>query len=370
MEPEKTQAAPQPAPTAQPSGGEKKSGAANSTVSAFAASLVRKEQAQQKATADAVEQVPSTAETPVAETAPIPAPEETQVPPTEANPEATETTEQVATETEEKADEALSHENLKLDPKLQAKIDKRLAKLAVENKALKAQVSQLREQSQVTPQTEQIRTVPVPSNLPLAQVQDSAQLAEIERVAKNEQRLAEELLDRDDIANGVQLGDRTYSKAQLKQIVRESRVIVEDQVPARRQFLAEQNQERQRAENLFPYLKDRASDEYATHQAALKANPWLLSQPNADYIVAVQLEGLRAIAAKTKAPEKKAVAPKPKPAGDQTVTSDASTVRVPVNSLGNQLKAAANKILEGKRGVGAKDFAAYLRQNEQIRNSR
>jgi hypothetical protein len=189
------------------------------------------------------------------------------------------------------------------------------------------------------------------------------------RQAKYTQREAEALLDRDDIANGVTVGDRTYSKAELKAIVRDAKIVQEDQIPERYRFLAAQSQAKTKTLEQFPYLSDRTSAEYMEHQAALRANPWLLTQPNADWIVAVQLEGIRALtakqeAAKKPATEKKLVA-KPKPAGDQSIVSaDASAPRV------SATKPQANTVLNGKRGVGAKEFAEFLRQNEQIRNSR
>lgn len=372
MDKEIIPAAPQPAPQAQPSGGEKKSGAANSTVNAFAASLVRKEK-QQQVQADAVEKAPEKAAEPAPEST-QPATEETQVSPAEANPEETAAPEQAAPEPEEKADEVLSHET-KLDPKTQAKIDKRIDKLAVENKSLKARIAQLQEQSAAAPQTEKVTTVPVPMDMPLADVSDFAKLQQIQRAALENQAAAEELLDRDDIANGVKVGDRVYSKADLKAIARDARKTLTIDVPAREKFLTDQHTSRQQALTTFPYLKDRTSDEYMEHQAALRANPWLMAQPNADWIVGVQLRGLKAMtaeaeAAKVKATEKK-LPPKPKPAGDQTmVAADASAARVPVGSSVNQAKAAASKFLEGKRGVGPKDFAALLRHNESVRNSR
>lgn len=370
MDTETVQATPQPAPTAQPSG-EKKSGAANSTVSSFARSLLQKEtaKAQQQATA---EKAPEQVETPATETAPAVSSEETQVPPAEAETTTEATTEQVETEVEVQADEALSHET-KLEPKLQEKINKRIGREVAKRKQLEAQVQQLQAQvTAVVPPKEETKTVTVPTNMPLADVPDQAGLAEVQRVARENQRVAEELLDRDDIAQGVKLGDQTYTKADLKAIVRQSRIVLEDQVPARQQFLTAQEQGRKQAQEQFPYLKDRTSPQYLEHQAALRANPWLLAQPNADWIAAVQLEGVRALAAKAEAAKKlpAKIIPKPKPAGDQLVTTDASAPRVPVGSLQQQAKVAASKVLEGKRGVNAKDYASFLRQQEQIKLSR
>lgn len=366
--------APQPAPDAQPSGGTEKTGAANSTVSSYAQSLVRKEVAQQQAQTSAKESAPEVTE-PATEESATPAPEETQVPEAEAKTETTPEAEKPAEgETEVEADEVLSHET-KLDPKIQERINKRIGREVVKRKALEAEVEQLRRQV-MTPPEEKITsvTVPVPANMPLADVPDITGLNEVVRQAKAAQRAAEELLDREDINEGVQVGDRKYSKAELKGIIRDTRVTLEDHVPMRERFLADQHQARQKTLEEFPYLRNRASPEYMEHQAALKANPWLLAQPNADWIVAVQLRGVKAIEAEKAAARKpvdKKLAPKPKPAGDHAiVTSDASATRVPVNTLNNQARQAASKVLDGKRGVGAKDFAEYLRQTEINKLSR
>lgn len=368
-------AAPQPAPPAQPSGETQKTGAANSTVSSFTQMLLKQEQARE-AQATAAEKAPETPATETEKSA-TPATEETQVPTTEVQTEEAAPAEKAETKTEEKTDEALSHEN-KLDPKLQEIINKRIGKERVKTKAAEGQVAHLqaqieRLQKQIgAPAEEKPVMVPVPANTPLAQVPDLAALNEVQRQARADWRAAEELLDRDDIAQGVKVGDRIYSKADLKAIIRDARVTLEDLVPARQQFLTAQAEAKQKTLEQFPYLLDRTSTEYMEHQAALRANPWLMTQPNADWIVAVQLEGTRALAAKAEAakkpaPEKKA-APKPKPAGDQTVvSSDGSSSRV---SGAAQARAAVGNVLTGKRGVGAKDFAEHLRQQEQLRNSR
>lgn len=373
MATETSQAAPQPAPQAQPSGETPKTGAANSTVSSFAQALVRKEAAQQAQ----IEAVEKANPAPPEEKA-KPATEETQVPTTEVSPTETETADPAETAPEEKTDEVLSHEN-KLDPETQEKINRRIGKERLKTKAaegqiahLQAQIAQMQKQFGAAPEEKQV-VVPVPANTPLADVNDVNALAEVQRQARANQRAAEELLDRDDIANGVKVGDRIYSKSDLKAIIRESRVTLEDLVPQRQQFLTAKEQARQKTLEQFPYLQDRTSTEYMEHQSALRANPWLMAQPNADWIVAVQLEGMRALEAKTTAaskPDKKPVN-KQKPAGDQTaVGADGSASRVSVASVTAAAKAAANNVLNGKRGVGAKDFAEYLRQNEQLKLSR
>lgn len=371
---ETNQAAPQPALIAQPSGVTEKTGAANSTVSSFAQTLIRKEEARAAEQASAKELVPEVPATATEESASI-APEETQVPEAEATTETTAEADKPAeTETEETADEVLSHET-KLDPKIQEKINKRIGREVVKRKALEAEVEQLRKQVMAPPE-EKITsvTVPVPANMPLADVPDLTGLNEVVRQAKAAQRAAEELLDRDDINDGVQVGDRKYSKAELKGIVRDTRITLEDHVPMREKFLTDQQSARQKTLEEFPYLRNRASPEYMEHQAALKANPWLLAQPNADWIVAVQLRGVKAIEAEkaaAKKPADKKATVKPKPTGDHAVvTSDASASRVPAGTLNNQARQAASKVLEGKRGVGAKDFAEYLRQNEISKLSR
>ena len=379
-----TPAAPQPAPTAQSSGEVKQvHGAENATVSQFARRFLTKDAApitEPAATtqATAPETPAPTTEAKEAQTPPAETPPETPVA-EEAKPEEVKVPETV--EAKDEADDVLSPETSKIDPDTQEKINRRIGKEVAKRKDLERQLNELKvqmldiQQPKTLP-TEQPQIAPLPiGTAPLANINDINGLLTLQTQAKEAKRWAQEQLDRDDLGDGVQMGDKLMTKADLKSILRNATVTLEDHIPSRAGFLQQRNQMQQQAYAKFPFLADKASPQYLEAQTLLRnpANAWLHNLPGAEFFVGAYVKGMQALAAEESAKAKpaKAAAPKPKPAGDQTaVSTDASPTRVPVTTLNRQAVAAEDAKLTAKHGVSAKEYAAALAAKTQLRNSR
>ena len=157
--------------------------------------------------------------------------------------------------------------------------------------------------------------------------------------------------------------------------MRNARVVLEDQIPQRAQFLAKRQQMETLAVQTFPYLKDKASVEYQHAQQIVRERPWLNSVPERDWLLGVHIEGLKAIEAKAAAAKKtaatKPAAAKPKTGNSQTeVSADSTSSRVPVTTQARQQLQAASDKLKAKGSVSGKEYAQHLALQSQLRNSR
>lgn len=321
----------------------------------------------------------------------VPATEEAQPPVTESEPAETETPAEEQTpaeepETEGEDDSVLSPKS-SLDAKTKERIQRRIDKEVGRRKALETRNAEmearLNELEASIKQREVAEPPPAPianGPQPLANISDFNQLGKLQQQAKEAVRWAEEQLDREDLGDGVQVGNEVFDRPKLKAIVRQAKITLEDHIPARNQFLVAKQQAQQLAHQEFPFLKDRSTPEYQQAQAAMREYPWLANLPNADWIVGVQIEGMKAIEArkaaakaKAEAPTKPKVAPPPpKPTSDQTAVSSGSvnTSRVPVGTAAKQNQAIARQKISEKGGVTAAEAAAYLLNNSRTRNSR
>ena len=267
-----------------------------------------------------------------------------------------------------------------LTPELQKKIDKRIGKEVAKRKALEAQLNEMKleiarqaQAQQQTPQTAPIAPLPQ-GTVPLANIQDVQGLSQLQQQAKEAKRFAEEQLDRDDF-EPVQVGDNLLDKSALKTIIRNANKTLEDDIPARYQFLQARNQAQQAAFEKFPFLKDKSAPEYVQAQSAYLQMPWLRNLPNADWIIGVQIEGLKALEAKekaktAKAPAKPVPAVSTKPPASQTVVSSAgSDTRSTVAKDKNTLEAYRAQ-LSKKGGVTAQEAVQFLLAREQAKKNR
>ena len=311
----------------------------------------------------------------------IPAETATATPPATETAEATsaevtpaEVEAQAETPEGETEDAALSHEEHSLDPKLQEKINRRIGKEVAKRKALEAQVNELKVQMQAQvmqpPQTQQT-VVPLPQGAsPLANIEDSGGLVALQQQAKEAKRWAQEQLDEG--SNEVQLGDKILQPKDLKAIIRNANRTLEDDIPSRAQFLQQREQVRQVAYKEFPYLVDKSSPDYVAAQAAYQAMPWLRNLPNADWIIGVQIEGLKARAAKQAAADKtKAKTPVKTanpPSAQTAVSSNGSVSRVATGTRNQQEISAIRQSLSKKGNVTANDAIAALTKIEQLKH--
>ena len=267
-----------------------------------------------------------------------------------------------------------------ITPELQKKIDKRIGKEVAKRKALESRLAQLESQmgeKNSSPAAEQTAQKPapaqMPANVPLAQIDDFQALASLQQQAKEAKRFAQDQLDRDDF-EPIQIGDTVLGRSELKAILRNAEKTLDDDIPARTQFLTQKQQSQQVAHQMFPYLKDKSAPEYVLAQQALSQMPWMKNLPNADWIIGVQIEGLRSLDAKQKASKtdnkpKTAMSNRP-PSSQSVVSSNGGDVRMPsAAKSANQIEAMRSQ-LSKKGGVTANEAAAFLLAKEKAKFNR
>lgn len=292
--------------------------------------------------------------------------------------------------------EVLSKADQEKQARIQEKVQKRVNEEIAKRKEMEDRIANLESALKQAQQPKAADEKPAPKGKgPLADVNDLDTLATRMRHAKEAKRWAQGHLNRGDIGEGVQLGDRLLSREDLVNVVQEADVTIEDQIPQRERFLLSRAESIKQAHGLFPFLNDPKSEDFKIAQQAYQANPWLQDLPNADFIVGVQVEGLKAIKMKqeirekmraeaaskntkpsTAAPAAKpGLAPKPvsavKPAGDQTaVSSNTTAARVPTQSVAKRALESDRQKLSTRGAVTASEAAALLQRSDQLRNTR
>lgn len=268
-----------------------------------------------------------------------------------------------------------------ITPELQKKIDKRIGKEVAKRKALESRLAQLEarigEQNNAPAPAEQPAqknaVAQMPVNVPLAQIDDFQSLSSLQQQAKEAKRFAQDQLDRDDF-EPIQIGDTVLGRSELKAILRNAEKTLDDDIPARSQFLTQKQQSQQVAHQMFPYLKDKNAPEYVLAQQALSQMPWMKNLPNADWIIGVQIEGLRSLEAKQKSAKtdgkpKTAMSNRP-PSSQTVVSSNGGDVRMPSSAKSaNQLEALRSQ-LSKKGGITANEAAAFLLAKEKAKFNR
>ena len=267
-----------------------------------------------------------------------------------------------------------------ITPELQKKIDKRIGKEVAKRKALESRLAQL--EAQIGQQTssqsaeqpaQKAAPAQMPANVPLAQIDDFQSLSSLQQQAKEAKRFAQDQLDRDDF-EPIQIGDTVLGRSELKAILRNAEKTLDDDIPARSQFLTQKQQSQQVAHQMFPYLKDKNAPEYVLAQQALSQMPWMKNLPNADWIIGVQIEGLRSLEAKQKSAKtdgkpKTAMSNRP-PSSQSVVSSNGGDVRMPsAAKSANQLEALRSQ-LSKKGGITAHEAAAFLLAKEKAKFNR
>jgi len=229
--------------------------------------------------------------------------------------------------------------------------------------------------------------------MPLGDVMDIAKLGEIQSTAKEAARYIEDVLDdtgqwqtmtdpkdEDRQIKVHKIGETLFTEVDLKRKLREARRTLEDHIPQRAQWLAAKTESSRQAHIQFPFLTDKQSAEYQMAEAA-RRNPALapiMSMPQAEYILGVQIRGLRALAedaakdaAKATTKAKPAPVVKPKPAADQTaVSASGAAARAPIGSAERQQIAAESAKLSAKGGITSDDAVGLLLKSSQLRKTR
>ena len=324
-----------------------------------------------------------------------------------------------STEAEEEGDPVLSPNSL--SPEAQEHLSRRIGREVAKTKtmqegyeaketALLARISEMESKLSGASQQPQTPSAPIAynPNVPLSEIGDPQALEQLAQTTVSALRMAEEIMDSPqswrtkvvpltDPETGeaildpntgeakvqrfkvTKVGDQEYTEASLKKLIRDWRTTKEDHIPQRRQFLAVKAQVQQQAFEAFPFLKDRNSPEYQMAQAARQQMPWLEMLPNADWVIGVQLRGIKAMqedAAKAKTAAEAKVKPTSrvalKPTTDQAAVSGAGSpsTRVTSGTASRQSIAAERERMAAKRGVTAAEAAASLTRVAQLRQSR
>ena len=281
------------------------------------------------------------------------------------------------TETATDPDEVLSQQ---LSPELQRSIDKRIGKEVAKRKELEAENARLRAQANIQPipaNAESLKVQPTAEN-PLADIVDQQALLKAQQDAKETKRWAQEMLDRDDIDKGVTVSGVTYTKVQLKAVVRNAERMVEDIIPQRAQYIQQRSQaDRQTAETFGsePWMQDRTSEGFALYQQILR-EPDIAKRPNATWIAAIQVQGLIDVQRRQRANGKPAeTAAKPQtrqqaPASQTGGSGGSAPSREPGETRAVKELQVAMEKMKAKHGVTGRDAEAYLRLQEQARSTR
>lgn len=320
-------------------------------------------------------------------------------------PAAAETTEAAAAP--EDGAETVPSQTISFTPEQQDLLNRRIGKELAKTRAIQAQMEEAKAKvaeleariNQRATEPEKTQEAPAPvvvlGNQPLSNVNDFAVLAQTKQTAKEAIRYVEGVLDDPDQWRNLdvpdpktgetrqikvhQIGDKLWTEFDMKRSMREARVTLEDHIPAREQFLLVRQKTSQVAHNEFPWLKDKSTPEYQQHRAALRdpANAWIQALPNADYIAAVQIEGLKSIAARRAAMEAAAKAPavKPKitgkaPADQVAPSASTAAARQPAGSAERQAWAKENAKLSKKGGISSEEATGLLLQSERLRKLR
>ena len=284
---------------------------------------------------------------------------------TEATPEAT-----------PESEDALSHEKPNLDPELKKwvseKIGERVRQKNTKIAALEQRVNelQLAQQAQSLQKPDNNPAPPLPGSVPLANIEDANGLIALQQQAKEAKRWAQEQLDNE--VSSVTLGDKILGAPELKAIIRNANVTLEDQIPQRAQFLQARQNQQARAVQDFPFLNDKSSPDYVLSQQVLMSKPYLKNDPDSAIMVGFMVEGMKSAQAKKAALEKsKKTAPvvtKAPPSSQTAVSSNGATARVPSATKQAQETQGLRQFLSRKGGVTVNEAIAAQTKFEQSRS--
>lgn len=266
-----------------------------------------------------------------------------------------------------------------IPPEVQKNINKRIGKEVAKRKAVEAQLNELRlelakNQQQAQAQVPEAPAAPLPNTgTPLAQIENINQLDTLAQQAKEAKRFAQQQLAKRNF-EPIQLGDQVLDQEALTTIIINADKTLEDDIPARKAFLQQRGEDQKLAYQEFPFLRDKSTPEYVAAQQAYMQMPWLRNLPNADWIIGVQIEGLKAMEKKKASankPAKAGVIPSSRPPSSQTVaTAGSSDNRTPSTSKSQAQVDALRQHLSKKGGVTTSEAVQFLLAREAAKQAR
>lgn len=355
--------------TAAPSEGKGDAKSGNVTVSKTAHQLLQRETEAIKAA-----KAPANIAPEATLATPAPTPEAPKVETPTGTEPATPAEAKAEAKADAELDDALSKDST-LTPEQQSRFEDRLAKERRKRgdsdrrvQELEAKLTAL--QSAPPPVPVEIR--PTADN-PLVNVNTTEALEKERQVAKETKRWAEEQLDRDDIANGVQFDGRTLTKQEIKAVLRGATRRLEDHIPARQAFLTARQQSENYAGTQFDWMKAPTSEEYSFYRNVLKSEPDLIKDPAGPWKAALAVEGMRSLKAKLES-QKRGAGPAPAeriPAPASQIASGAAPGPQRGESTNGRARAALESELTNFKtksgGMSRDQVAKFLSKRDQLK---
>jgi len=266
-----------------------------------------------------------------------------------------------------------------IPPEVKKNINKRIGEEVAKRKALEAQLNELKlelAKSQQEAQTKvpDISMAPLPGmGGPLAHIENINQLDAIAQQAKEAKRFAQQELAKPNF-QPIRLGDQVFDQVALTSVIIKADQTLEDDIPAQRLFLQQRSEARKIAYQEFPALQDKSTPDYVAAQQAYIEKPWLRYVAEADWVIGVQIEGLKSIARKkalANKPAKAGVIPSSRPPSSQTVaTAGSSDNRTPSASKSQAQVDALRQHLSKKGGVTTSEAVQFLLAREAAKQAR
>lgn len=264
------------------------------------------------------------------------------------------------------------------DPELKKSVQKRISKEVAKRKALEAELNELKLQMQAAKQesadSQQVPVAQIPQgDMPLSQIQDMGQLETLAKQAKEAKRWAQQQLA-DPNFEPIQVGDKVLGRKELTTIIINSEQTLEDDIPVREKFLKQREEARKIAYQEFPFLADKSKPEYVAARQAYMQLPWLHNLPNSDWIIGVQIEGLKAMEARKRAATAKpaknpAISSRP-PSSQTVATAASSESRTPSASKSQAQIESLRQQLSKKGGVTTNEAVQFLLAREAAKQAR
>lgn len=287
----------------------------------------------------------------------------------------------VASEPEAKAPETKPEETKAEDPEvlsksippeIQESINKRIGKEIAKREALEQKLADLEKKFSEKPlEVPTPAAEPTTAN-PLADVADLASLEKRLSTARETKLWCQEQLDREDIDQGVKVGERSYTKQELKTALRNVERMLDIHIPERARYLNARANSAKAAVDTFEWLKDTESDQYkAFVKVAQDPALGFAAAPNGIYAAAAAVEGQNAVQLrKAIAKDHQGTKPVERKAPPQSQLAGSGASVPPAREPGSSRAVAAlAQEMEGMKkghGVKVRDVTAFLARRDQL----
>jgi len=204
--------------------------------------------------------------------------------------------EELEEESEEESEDDSEDESQEVSAGVQRKIDKRIGKLTAQKKDAEERAREAEEklessQTELDELREQAETpAQVVSDNPHANIRTLKDLKEAKTKARELRAWCRRHRDGTTVTvNGV---ERDYDSSQIAELELKAQEDLEDNLPAREEFIKGEQEQSSVAEKAFPWWKNKSSSEYQAAMAVLRDAPMIRALPNWKATVAFYLMGV------------------------------------------------------------------------------